>query len=63
MAHTQYVDKTTFKAYIGLSGTAQDDNIDKALVLQDLLTQYVVVSLAKMILPMLKFSHQRIVYI
>lgn len=31
MAHTQYVDKTTFKAYIGLSGTAQDDNIDKAL--------------------------------
>ena len=31
MAHTQYVDKTTFKAYIGLSGTAQDDNIDTAI--------------------------------
>ena len=31
MAHTQYVDKDTFKAYIGLSGTAQDDNIDTAI--------------------------------
>jgi len=27
----QYVDKADFKAYIGLSGTAQDDNIDNAI--------------------------------
>ena len=31
MAHTQYVDKTDLKAYIGLSGSGQDDNIDNAI--------------------------------
>lgn len=31
MAHTQYVDKDDLKAYIGLTGTAQDDNIDTAI--------------------------------
>lgn len=31
MAHEQYVDKTEFKARLGLSGTAQDDNIDRAI--------------------------------
>lgn len=31
MAHTQYVDKEDLKAYIGLSGTGQDDNIDNAI--------------------------------
>ena len=31
MAHTQYVDKDDFKAYIGLSGTGQDSNIDTAI--------------------------------
>ena len=27
----QYIDKADLKAYIGLSGTAQDDNIDNAI--------------------------------
>jgi hypothetical protein len=31
MAHTQYVDKDDLKAYIGLTGTAQDNNIDTAI--------------------------------
>jgi hypothetical protein len=31
MAHTQYVDKEDLKAYIGLSGTGQDGNIDNAI--------------------------------
>lgn len=31
MAHTQYVDKEDLKAYIGLSGTGQDNNIDNAI--------------------------------
>lgn len=31
MAHTQYVDKDDLKAYIGLTGTAQDTNIDTAI--------------------------------
>lgn len=31
MAHTQYVDKEDLKAYIGLSGTGQDTNIDNAI--------------------------------
>ncbi len=31
MAHAQYVDKSDLKAYIGLSGTAQDNNIDTAI--------------------------------
>lgn len=31
MAHTQYVDKDDLKAYLGLSGTAQDTNIDNAI--------------------------------
>ena len=31
MAHTQYVDKADLKTYLGLSGTAQDTNIDNAI--------------------------------
>tara|TARA_X000001036_G_scaffold301490_1_gene280548 strand:- start:609 stop:1253 length:645 start_codon:yes stop_codon:yes gene_type:complete len=31
MADTQYVDKDDLKAYIGLTGTAQDNNIDTAI--------------------------------
>ncbi len=31
MAHDQYCDKTDLKAYIGLTGTGQDDNIDNAI--------------------------------
>ena len=31
MAHTQYVDKTDLKTYIGLSGSGQDTNIDNAI--------------------------------
>lgn len=31
MSHEQYVGKTEFKARLGLSGTAQDDNIDRAI--------------------------------
>ena len=31
MAHDQYCDKDDLKAYIGLSGTAQDNNIDNAI--------------------------------
>lgn len=31
MAHTQYVDKEDLKAYIGLSGSGQDNNIDNAI--------------------------------
>ena len=31
MAHAQYVDKTEVKAYLGLSGTSQDDNIDRSI--------------------------------
>lgn len=31
MAHSQYVDKTEVKAYLGLSGTSQDDNIDRSI--------------------------------